>query len=295
MLHRRHHLTAAALTSITIVGGILLGLALFFRPWETPGYAFRALLDHAAETPGYVVTTTGDLSLKGKTEVTAGTWRLALTAHTNENGSTDYDGVWTGVGSYRVGEVKSTFRGEIDTRILGKTLYVRLADYDLSEDLRSKWADYLALYRGVWYELPADALADLIRLDADTLTHYFATTGLLVPVQRTPTGDDIQITVGLPASKLEPLVHTFVHARGITIPELMTEKPSSENPTGGEVVWRVDSDGAPTRIDGRFSSATDALGGSTLSVTFTGQVTEKATAISTPDNVKAYDIRKIVF
>lgn len=295
MFTRHHHLSASVAISITIVAAIFFGLLFWFRPWDTPDRAFGVMLAATAGLPRYTVHTTGDAVLRGPKESLGLSYWIDGIAHPRSDALADYSFTINSSGAFRSAtNERSTFTSAVDVRIVAGRVYTRLVDFQLSNDLKPRFQDYLSVYRGVWYRLPQDALGRAARGDSATLTDFAKLMGLIHPV----TKQSATITAALDGALLKEFVNLYVHARGILPPPTATQKAETagEDVTGGQATWQLAPDGAAHKVDGKFSTTSDALGGSLLTATFstTFVADEKAALPVTPERPVDYDVRQLL-
>lgn len=292
---RHHHLSASIAISVTLVTAAFFALLFWFRPWDTPNRVFDTMLDVVTSWRNYALHTTGDVVVKGAQESFGVTYRLDGVVYPRADALANYSFTLNGSGTFRSAQnVRSTFTGTIDARIVAGRAYMRLVDFQLSNDLKPRFQEYVSVYRGVWYRLPEEALGRAVRGDSATLTDFARLMGLIRPLDFG--SSRLAVTVGFEPKILAELVQSYVHARGALPPDSVTHQKTGENPTGGQAIWSLDQAGAPGKIDGKFSTDTDALGGSLLTATFSTALTPntKAELPVAPERPVDYDIRQIL-
>jgi len=217
--HNRAHLGFAIVIAIGLVSAIFAGIQYMTRIPE-PEAIFAQMLSNIQLLSTFANSTDVQFTLRNEHDTSiGGTLRIETVTASPAETEADYASRISGQIKYRSGETRHAITGTLEARVIAGRYFLRLEDFQLSNELQPKWQSYLNIFKNSWYLLPADTLDDFATAGGDTLTAILAGRGALQPSEAHRIDrDTILLTAQLDPDELITLSRMFLVSRSIAPP-----------------------------------------------------------------------------
>ena len=209
--HNRHHLGFAIVIAIALVGLVFTGIR-YMTSIPEPAAIFAQMLSNTQLLDTSANSTDVQFTLRNTQDTSiGGALRIESVMASPATDHADYASRVSGQINYRSGKTRHTITGTLEARVIDGRYYLRLEDFQLSNQLREKWEPYLNIFQDSWYLLPADTLNGFAAAGGDTIIAVLFERGLIEPREaHRIDSDTILLSAQLDPAQLVELSHLFL-------------------------------------------------------------------------------------